>query len=78
MVNVDQKTEYQKFLENDLDKYIKEYQEIKIFKLVVSEQIKNLFFRVILSFISCLCSLCTKYYIKGWFSNLYVYIYVYC
>lgn len=45
MVNVDQKTEYQKFLENDLDKYIKEYQEIKIFKLVASEQIKNLFFR---------------------------------
>lgn len=45
MVYADQKIEYQKFLEKDLDKYIKEYQEIKIFKLLVSEQFKNLLFK---------------------------------
>ena len=44
MENEDKKTEYQKFLENDLDKYIKEYQEIKVFKLLVSKHFKKLLF----------------------------------
>ena len=44
MESIDKKIEYQEFLEKDLDKYIKEYQEIKIFKLVVSEHFKKLLF----------------------------------
>ena len=44
MIKEDSKIEYEKFLETDLDKYIKEYQEIKTFKLIVSEQFKNKMF----------------------------------
>lgn len=44
MENEDKKIEYQKFLENDINKYIKEYQEIKVFKLLVSEHFKKLLF----------------------------------
>lgn len=44
MEKIDKKIEYQEFLENDLNKYIKEYQEIKVFKLVVSEHFKELLF----------------------------------
>ena len=44
MEKIDKKIEYQEFLEKDLDKYIKEYQEIKVFKLVVSEHFKKLLF----------------------------------
>ena len=44
MESIYKKTKYQEFLEKDLDKYIKEYQEIKIFKLVVSEHFKKLKF----------------------------------
>ena len=44
MIKEDSKIEYEKFLETDLDKYIKEYQEIKTFKLIVSEPFKNKMF----------------------------------
>lgn len=44
MESIDNKIEYQKFLENDINKYIKEYQEIKVFKLLVSEHFKKLLF----------------------------------